>query len=423
MKVRVAARAGLACALLAAAVARGDEPAEVRARAKEFFERGNAAYREGRYADAVVSYRESHKLVPAAAVLYNVAYCEELLGAREAAWLDYRRFLDVAGGHHPKRAEAEAKLAELVTHIQVPVAVSSNPAGAALFVDGGEVIVGRTPATLHLAPGQHKLRLTAERARPREVEVEARVGQSPVLDVVLDRYADVELDADPDDATLRREDQPGARWTGRYVGELAPGSYAFHVERAGYLAGAIAVVVRGGETLRQRVALARDPGRTGTLVVRSAVDGAAVSLDARPIGATPEARTDAAEGPHELLLERAGYVSYHGRVQVAGGATTTVEVRLPSERPLAASRAALGLWLVGAGAVVAGSVVGALALRDQAAWEQVPEHSLGDRARTRALAADVLLGSGAAALVGATLVWALTGHGSSTLQLVGGARR
>jgi hypothetical protein len=70
--------------------------------------------------------------------------------------------------------------------------------------------------------------------------------------------------------------------------------------------------------------------------------------------------------------------------------------------------------------VVAGGAFGVLALEDRAAWDQVPSRDLEDRARTRAIAADALLGGGAALLVGASLLYALTGHGASTMELAGG---
>jgi hypothetical protein len=379
-------------------VARAD-PSLSEVESKKFHARGDAAYDGGRYADAVANYREAFKLGPKPALLYNIAYCEELLGDYENAYLDYQRFI-AAAPDHKKRSEVDAKLVELPAKIGVALQVSSSPPAAQIFVDG--VLSGRSPSTLKVPAGHHRVRLVVEHAAPREVEVDSKIGVVGSIDVVLPRSGTVDLQVEPPDAQIRRADQPDAQ-IGRYHAELVPGSYHFSVRRPGYQDGELDVAISGGEDIRQRVVLTRPEPRSGTLSVRAPA-GAEVSIDARPAGATSEVREQLAEGPHFVIVERAGYGAWRGRVTVAAGQTTELRVALSAEPSRLRTRATWTLGGVGLASLLAGGIVGVLALRDQAAYEHTPTRALGDRAGSRALAADVLFGVGGAALISALVL-------------------
>src|SRR5262249_46645576 len=129
--------------------------------ARRHFQKGNASSAEGRYGDALASYREAYRLQPRPNVLFNIARCEELLGDSEAAYRDYRAFFEHADGANPLRADARAKMEALAQTITVAVSITSIPAGAAVFVDGASDGTARTPAILRLRPGAHRVRLQA----------------------------------------------------------------------------------------------------------------------------------------------------------------------------------------------------------------------------------------------------------------------
>jgi hypothetical protein len=70
--------------------------------------------------------------------------------------------------------------------------------------------------------------------------------------------------------------------------------------------------------------------------------------------------------------------------------------------------ASWGLVGGGAAALAAGGVLGALALGDRSDYMSLPQKDVGDRYESRALAADVLLSVGAAAVIGGLVVRHLT---------------
>jgi tetratricopeptide (TPR) repeat protein len=82
------------------------------ARAVELFEKGRAAYREGRFSDSVSHLREAYALVPEPVLLYNLARAHEGLGEYPEAIDAYERYLATAKDI-PDRGAIERKLVSL----------------------------------------------------------------------------------------------------------------------------------------------------------------------------------------------------------------------------------------------------------------------------------------------------------------------
>jgi len=88
------------------------------------------------------------------------------------------------------------------------------------------------------------------------------------------------------------------------------------------------VTVEFGEPQAVEVALA---AHAGSLVVRSNVDGAQVTIDDAPAGTTP-LETSLAPGTHRVVVTAAGWSSYQRQVDVHGEGTTQMTANLA--RPL-----------------------------------------------------------------------------------------
>lgn len=399
----------LACLCLAPRAGRAVPPTPAEeAEAKGFFTKGNAAYEAKRFAEALELYRKSFRKVPRPNVLYNIARSEEQLGDFEGAYLDYQRFIELADAGNRRLPDAKAKLAELVPKVRITVHVESTPPGAAVHVDGSPQAAGYTPVDIKVRTGRHTLRLAREHHAPVEVEVEAAIGKPGRAQAILPQLGVVELFSDPTDAEIRREGDPSGPAVGHYTAELPPGPHVFTITARGQPPATVEVLLKPGEKVSRRVRAGAEAAR-GTLLVRSPTPGATVFVDALPVGSTPEVRHAAAAGEHEVAVERPGMTPWRGRVRVDADRTTTVDVRLGGGRSSGARAAIWGLGGTGVASVVAGSVFGVLALSAKSDYEARPTTEGEDRTGQRALYADVLIGTGAAALVGALLVWRFSG--------------
>lgn len=92
-----------------------DEPTPSQiAQAEEEFELGLVAYKEDKYAQALVHFLDSYDLNPLEELHYNIAYCYEQIGQDKKAVEYYRRYLEsVPEDEEKERAKVMAKIEEL----------------------------------------------------------------------------------------------------------------------------------------------------------------------------------------------------------------------------------------------------------------------------------------------------------------------
>ena len=154
---------------------RASPTAEQRTEAEARFDEGAAAYKAGRYANAVEHFLAADALAPSAALSFNVARAYEKLGETAKALRHYRDFLRRAPDA-PNARDVRSRIAthetRLVQRGLQQVTVLSEPE-ADLTVDG--LWLGRTPWTGELRPGPHRIVLTREGygAQSRDFELSA----------------------------------------------------------------------------------------------------------------------------------------------------------------------------------------------------------------------------------------------------------
>lgn len=79
--------------------------------AADLFMKGQEAYKDGRYAQALVSFLDSHDLYPADELLYNIAFCYEKLDQPAKAVEYYERYLEsLPEDEEKERAEIMARI-------------------------------------------------------------------------------------------------------------------------------------------------------------------------------------------------------------------------------------------------------------------------------------------------------------------------
>jgi len=349
--------------------------------ARQRFDQGVQLFEKGENAAALAEFKRAYDLIPNLLVLYNIglvcAAMERPVEAVDA--LD--KVLDGATGAigltSAQVAKARQVRADQAARIAEVMVVTDKP--AVIEVDG--VDAGRTPLErpLRLASGAHVLSALAPGCLPTRRELTLAGRTSQTLNLVL-------LPTESSNAHLTLTvPLPGAEVfvNGQRVGltplpasvAVAPGAVAIEVRRPGYRVAQRTIQVDEGSNGSLRFDLEEDPATPaalkGRLVVTPSEPGAIVSVDGV---LRPEAiqGLELPAGPHQLQVERAGYLPFERQVEVGAGAATslvaplvaTAETRAASEEGLHV-RHVWGASLIAAGiAIVGGSAIYAYATRN-----------------------------------------------------------
>jgi PEGA domain len=146
--------------------------------ARKAYGEGEKAYAANDFAAAYTSYAKANELIPSAHAAYWAAKSLDQGGKSEDAIKGYEALLADPGSSkigEDKLADAHTRLATLKAAQVGEVTVSTAAPGAVLLVDGA-AHPGPLPATLKLAPGPHKLTLTAEAYDAKEIDVQVTAG-------------------------------------------------------------------------------------------------------------------------------------------------------------------------------------------------------------------------------------------------------
>lgn len=158
-----------------------------RDRAKGLYEEGLAAYRAGRYSDAVDKLLEADRVMPNAAFSYNIGLVYEAMGDERSALRWLRNYMRQSP---PNSADAAtlAKVRKFESHLQAKgmqqVSILTKPPGATVKIDG-IALVGITPFTAELAPGSHVATLTLDGYQLAQRPFELRPDRSMDVEVPL----------------------------------------------------------------------------------------------------------------------------------------------------------------------------------------------------------------------------------------------
>lgn len=161
----------------------------VREQAKQLYEQGVAAFREGRYSEAVDKLLEADHVMPNAAFSYNIALVYEKMGDERSALRWVRSYLRQSKKSAAEDASAIAKARKFEAVLQSQglqqVSIVTEPSGATIQVDGHAL--GITPFTTEIAPGSHRVSLSLQGYEPVQRDFELRPDRS--LDVILPMVA------------------------------------------------------------------------------------------------------------------------------------------------------------------------------------------------------------------------------------------
>jgi tetratricopeptide (TPR) repeat protein len=160
--------------------------AEAKDRARVLFLQGVAAYRAGKYYEAVEIFLETQRIYPDTQLCFNVARAYENLGNVRAALRYYRDYLRQADrpSDGDDVRERVRKLSQQLALLGVQqLSVFSQPEAATVLLDGRPV--GITPWTGETYPGKHRLALALDGHASQEQVVEVEGYAARDVSVVL----------------------------------------------------------------------------------------------------------------------------------------------------------------------------------------------------------------------------------------------
>ncbi len=153
---------------------------EAKDRARALFQQGVAAYRAGKFYEAVDIFLATQRIYPDTQLCFNVARAYENLGHTAAAlryYRDYLRRADRPSDGDEVRERVRRLEQQLAQRGVMQLSVLSQPEAATVLLDGRAV--GITPFTTETYPGKHRLVISLDgHARQEQViEVDAHAAR------------------------------------------------------------------------------------------------------------------------------------------------------------------------------------------------------------------------------------------------------
>lgn len=290
------------------------------------FVRGNRAYQERRYEDALASYYLSNRLVPNRNVEFNIARCLDRLGRYDEAYRAWSSLLDEKLPDKDHNAVREA-INQLRPHLAL-VEIETSPPGATIYAIRRDLgALGTTPKSLALRPGTTKIILDRDGYRPVELMAEPKQGTEIKLKAVLDRiWAEVDVRRIPADSEVRRDFVDGEllrRGPGTF--KVLPGPIVLFVSAPGFQTARLMVGALPDTTLPVDVVLTPAEPPAGAIVVRANAAGALVRVDGREAGFVPVVIDGIPAGLRKVEILAEGRQTYVANVEVEKGSRVFVD--------------------------------------------------------------------------------------------------
>ncbi len=172
---------------------------------------GKAAFKKGRYDDALTAFRVAYRKAPRPKYLYNQGLVHSKLGRHEEAISALERYLHEAP-HAKDREKVETTLdfmKQKLEETQVPLVVLTRPAGAALSIEGARSVTGTTPWSAWLPPGRYTLTVSRKGQDDVSLDLVLVIGEPQKIEIGEETPAEQEeTPAEQEETPAEREETP-----------------------------------------------------------------------------------------------------------------------------------------------------------------------------------------------------------------------
>ena len=298
------------------------------------FLRGNRAYQDKRFEDALASYYTSNRLVANRNVQFNIARCLDRLGRYDEAFRAWSTLLDQALPEKEQKAAQDA-IAELRPHLAL-LEIETKPPGATIYAGRRDLgALGKTPKNLALRPGLTKIILECEGYRPVELSAEPAQSKQIKLSVALERiYGEIEIRRVPVTAEIRRDYLDGeVLRQGPGAVKVLPGPLVLFVAAPEYQTERLTVNVLPDTSVPVDVLMSPAVAPTGILVVRSNITGALIRIDGKEAGFAPAVIDGVPTGLRGVEILAETREPFHAAIDVKKGERAFVDAYLGHADP------------------------------------------------------------------------------------------
>jgi outer membrane receptor protein involved in Fe transport len=293
------------------------------------FLRGNRAYQDKRFEDALASYYLSNRLVPNRNVQFNIARCLDRLARYDESYRAWTTLLDQSLPDKERQAVRDA-IDQLRPHLAL-LDIATTPPGATVFAGRRDLgALGVTPKSLSLPAGLTKIILERDGYRPVELVAEPSKGKQIKLSATLQRiFGEIDIRRVPEDAEIRRNFLDGeVLRRGPGTAKILPGPSVLFVSAPGFQTERVVVDVLADAVVPVDVLMSPAVAPAGTLVVRANIASALIRIDGKEAGFAPAVIEGVAAGSRRIEILEEGRQPFRETVEVKQGERAFVDAHL-----------------------------------------------------------------------------------------------
>jgi len=384
-----------------------------RQRAKALYEKGQAAYDAGNYVDAATAFEEANQVFPHPANLFNAAKAWERAAEYEKAIKAYEGYLQLYKEQNGKDAPETKDVLGTIevlkekAYMALPeVTIETEPSGADVAIDDPTKILGQTPFTTHIQPGEHTLFVQLEGYDPLKKVFEVKPHQPVKLGYTLEKAltapVEITIESDPAGADVAIDDPSKVVGQTPTVVSLKAGTYKIFLNMKGFEPTTKEVVVRPKEPMKLNFSLSRE---SGGLAFNVNVAKARIYIDGKVVAITPYrdvVRVQA--GAHQVVIEKERYTKFSETVTVEPNQTIEVKASLYLEKRPFSWRGTVGIISGVIGAAAIGVAAGYLRTKASDYYETESRYNFYKKLTYGLYGA----GAGLLAISAGLLVWEFT---------------